>query len=179
LLKNQHELQLSNMDISLVKHTTKKEPVIGWAKTTKDGEPGLSVLDHCRNVGWVAYYLAKAFGEGALKDFLNPLDAAAAAACHDVGKLSKGFLSKCPIWLEQEGLLDQSLSERWIDLNSNHGAISQYSVFRALRKAGLKNSSSRAWAIIGGAHHGRVSNTPTTDEVDDWEVYRQNILKFL
>jgi len=25
-----------------------------WAKTTKDGEPGISVRDHCLNVGCVA-----------------------------------------------------------------------------------------------------------------------------
>ena len=30
------------------------EAIFFWAKTTKDGQPGISVPDHCPNMGCVA-----------------------------------------------------------------------------------------------------------------------------
>ena len=63
-----------------------------WAKTTKDGRPGISVHDHCLNVGCVAEALI-----AALPDQLKPLipgeNGSAApilAALHDLGKITPG-----------------------------------------------------------------------------------------
>lgn len=69
-----------------------------WAKTTSDGQPGISVRDHCLNVGCVAEalleLLPKRLGE------LLPPGAATLAALHDIGKVSPGFQQKCAAWLE-------------------------------------------------------------------------------
>src|ERR1035437_7441906 len=72
-----------------------------WAKTLHDpirGKvPGISVYEHCLNVGWVAR---------ALRNFLPPpvralvpLGAIPLSALHDLGKISPGFQRKCPGWL--------------------------------------------------------------------------------
>lgn len=73
-----------------------------WAKTTKEGQPGLSVRDHCLNVGCVAEAMI-----AALPAPLHPLlpqGGATLAALHDVGKITLGFQAKCPQWLERSGL---------------------------------------------------------------------------
>jgi len=69
---------------------------LGWAKTDEDGNPGLSVFEHCRHVGWVAYSLIES-GKNTPSP-LAPLAAAVIAAIYDVGKWSPDFLHKCPIW---------------------------------------------------------------------------------
>src|SRR5438876_381835 len=70
-----------------------------WAKTSKDGQPGISVHDHCLNVGCVAEALINLLPRP-VRDLL-PSGAATLAALHDVGKISTGFLRKCPVWLVQ------------------------------------------------------------------------------
>jgi CRISPR-associated endonuclease/helicase Cas3 len=75
---------------------------IFWAKTTKDGLPGISVRDHCLNVGCVAEALIKALPT-AVRGLLPP-GTATLAALHDIGKLSVGFQAKCDRWLVAQGL---------------------------------------------------------------------------
>jgi len=60
-----------------------------WAKTTKDRRPGISVRDHCLNVGCVAEALL-AFLPRQLRDLL-PAGSASLAALHDIGKVSPAF----------------------------------------------------------------------------------------
>ena len=68
-----------------------------WAKTYRGKDeqgreadlPGISVLDHCLNVGCVAEALIKALPLS-VRDLLPP-GAVALAALHDIGKLSAGF----------------------------------------------------------------------------------------
>jgi HD domain len=66
-----------------------------WAKTTMDGRPGLSVLDHCLNAGCVAEELTARLRNPVVERKL----AVWLAGCHDIGKISPGFLRKCPEWL--------------------------------------------------------------------------------
>ena len=68
-----------------------------WAKTTGNGLPGISVRDHCLNVGCVARALIELLPKQ-LQDLLPP-GAASLAALHDVGKISPGFQVKCQPWL--------------------------------------------------------------------------------
>jgi len=60
-----------------------------WAKTTSDGEPGISVRDHCRNVGCVAEALITTLPDR-VRELLPP-GGATFAALHDVGKICPGF----------------------------------------------------------------------------------------
>ncbi|MFZ4766887.1 MAG: HD domain-containing protein [Roseimicrobium sp.] len=67
-----------------------------WAKTLSDGTPGISVRDHCLNVGCVAeviWSLLPPSVQGLLPD-----GAVTLVALHDVGKISPGFLRKCLSW---------------------------------------------------------------------------------
>jgi HD superfamily phosphodiesterase len=67
-----------------------------WAKTTEDGKPGISVRDHCLNVGCVAEALL-ALLPLQLQKLIRP-GAATLAALHDIGKVSPGFQQKCDHW---------------------------------------------------------------------------------
>ena len=71
-----------------------------WAKTVYDARdveiPGISVRDHCLNVGCVAGALIGALPHSVRE--LLPRGAATLAAFHDVGKISPGFQQKCPAW---------------------------------------------------------------------------------
>ncbi len=73
-----------------------------WAKTTKYNEPGLSVRDHCLNVGCVAEELTERLPQF-LKAVLHVRYAPILAALHDVGKVSPGFQCKCDAWLVKLG----------------------------------------------------------------------------
>jgi CRISPR-associated endonuclease/helicase Cas3 len=118
-----------------------------WAKTTKDGQPGISVRDHCLNVGCVAETLIAALLP-AVRALLPP-GAATLTALHDVGKITIGFLAKCPLWLVRDGSPKVSPAEVALSV-TDHALVSQ--VF--LQK---KNHSTPAglWAVAVGAHHGR------------------------
>jgi len=87
----------------MVMHHIFNPETSGWSKTDSDGNPGLSVFEHCRHVGWVALELINQ-GRNIPHTEIEPLVAAVVAAIHDVGKWSPGFLHMCPVWLEREGL---------------------------------------------------------------------------
>ncbi len=82
-----------------------------WAKTTSDGYPGISVLEHMRHVGAVAGQLAKQnkIILGLLG--LNIGEISSLAAFHDIGKISQGFQRKSPAWLEEYGLQEKDIAE--------------------------------------------------------------------
>jgi len=149
-----------------------------WAKTLPDGSPGISVRDHCLNVGSVAEALmARA---GVVLRGLIPDGIATLAALHDVGKISTGFQSKCPPWLEQAGLTEAALRERWREHSeSDHAKVSQYFLERALKPFGTQ-----LWAVAAGVHHGRIfgrrisePECPRIAEREAWEkAERENLL---
>jgi CRISPR-associated endonuclease/helicase Cas3 len=84
-----------------------------WAKTI-DGLPGISVLDHCLNVGTVAQALLRR---------IHPLvidGVATMAAAHDVGKISPGFESKSGAWTQMHAHLGP-----FTGCETDHAKISQ------------------------------------------------------
>ena len=97
-----------------------------WAKTKNDRAPGISVRNHCLNVGWVAEALL-ALLPARLRERI-PNCAPALAALHDVGKVSPGFQVKCQSWLVQNGLLDRAVREGWPTRESDHAKISQFTL---------------------------------------------------
>jgi len=118
-----------------------------WAKTTKDGRPGISVKDHCLNVGCAAEALIAQLPH-AVRSLL-PEGAATLAAMHDVGKITLGFQAKCPKWLEVTKLRLCTAGELALS-ETDHAFVSQ---------AFLQNlpdwTASRLWAVAVGSHHGR------------------------
>ncbi|MCI0541712.1 MAG: CRISPR-associated helicase Cas3' [Verrucomicrobiales bacterium] len=138
-----------------------------WAKTTEDGQPGISVRDHCLNVGCVAEALI--YSLPANVRALLPPGAASLAALHDVGKISTGFLRKCPVWLFRSNLADAALNEFWHGAESDHSVVSQFCLQNA-----LKAKRADLWAVAVGAHHGRihgrhVSQINRTARRAEWE----------
>jgi len=120
-----------------------------WAKTTPDGQPGISVCDHCLNVGCVAEALISVL-TAKLRKFL-PAGAVTLAAAHDIGKIAPGFLAKCSAWLALRSLKDLAVRENWAGSDSDHARISQFTLQRLLGTSKL-----HPWSAIVGAHHGRV-----------------------
>ena len=121
-----------------------------WAKTLDDGSPGISVRDHCLNVGCVAEALLKRMPPRVRA--MLPQGAATLAALHDVGKISAGFQSKCSIYLQDAGLSDRAVSEGWLDENRverDHANIAEWYLQGVLKRVDK-------WAIAVGAHHGRI-----------------------
>jgi hypothetical protein len=117
-----------------------------WAKTI-DGLPGISVLDHCLNVGTVAQALLRR---------IHPLvtdGVATMAAAHDVGKISPGFESKGDAWTQMHAHLGP-----FIGCETDHAKISQLVVQQLL------NQDERLfdWAVAVGAHHGKIKGKRIT-----------------
>jgi CRISPR-associated endonuclease/helicase Cas3 len=154
--------------------------MLGWAKTDADGNPGLSVFEHCRHVGWVAYSLIES-GKNATSA-LTPLAAAVIAAIHDVGKWSPDFLHKCPKWLEKQGLTLEAERNAWASYDKRHEAVSQFSIKLLLQLRNFSSSEATAWSMIAGAHHGRMHKSEKLAKnnldqyVDNWERERAGII---
>jgi len=100
-----------------------------WAKTTNDGLPGISVLDHCVNVGCVAEQLIA--GLTPRVRALLPQGAATLAAVHDVGKITLGFQAKCPQWIQNAVTPAFSPGDAALSV-SDHAFVSQVFLQRIL-----------------------------------------------
>jgi CRISPR-associated endonuclease/helicase Cas3 len=87
----------------------------------------------------------------ALKKLLPP-GAVTLVALHDVGKISPGFLVKCPVWLAQLNLGAVAAKENWANDQSNHALVSQWTLQQLFRSSKL-----HGWSAVVGAHHGRLS----------------------
>lgn len=118
-----------------------------WAKTTKDttgGEvPGISVREHCLNVGCVAEVLTGRLPEP-LQNLL-PAVAVTLVALHDIGKISPGFQQKCQAWMELHHFRPQAAE-------TDHAKITQWFLQQWLGGAAR---CCKHWLMALGAHHGQ------------------------
>jgi CRISPR-associated endonuclease/helicase Cas3 len=138
-----------------------------WAKTTEGGNPGISVRDHCLNVGCIAEALLALLPPQLHK--LIPPGAAALAALHDVGKVSPGFQVKSEAWLVQHALRDRAVKESWCVRVSDHAKVSQFTVQELLGSSQL-----HPWAAAVGAHHGRIKGQ-RVQVGEPWEGERRRL----
>jgi CRISPR-associated endonuclease/helicase Cas3 len=143
---------------------------ICWAKTLSDGSPGLSVHDHCLNVGCVAEALLASLPH---LRALTPQGSTALAALHDVGKVSPGFQAKCPAWLVQHRIPAAAVT----GCESDHARISQHTL------QGLIPDSLRWWAAVVGAHHGKIKGDRIQPIAEDnhasWAAERERLVEEL
>jgi len=151
-----------------------------WAKTYLNAQghevPGISVLDHCVNVGWVANSLVEGLPIP-VRNLLpgdNGQSAPLLAALHDIGKITLGFQSKCPRWPFPEALGERAKREAAHSV-SDHAHLSQ--VFLQDR---LRQDNAQLWAAAIGAHHGRpkgrIARPPEFEACSDWaEGFRQRV----
>jgi len=135
-----------------------------WAKTTPEHFPGISVYHHTLNVGHVAYWIA-ANRLPLLAHFkLDRSTVSIMAALHDIGKISQGFQSKCPAWLESNDLITTSTAQRWQNCENNHAKVSQFTVQNLLLDSGnMEPESAYYWAVAVGAHHGYLHRPTERD----------------
>ena len=132
-----------------------------WAKTTDDGQPGISVYEHMINVGCVARCLAETTPE-LLKRFelLAPI-AGALAALHDLGKISPGFQQKCEKWLIANKLATVAKNGNWLGgTETDHGKASHAAIQDFLHTVGCPRNAAMHIATVLGAHHGRIKFKP-------------------
>lgn len=155
----------------------------GWSKTDTEGNPGLSVFEHCRHVGWVALELIKQ-GRNIPQAVINSHVAAVVAAIHDVGKWSPGFQHMCPVWLEREGLTLIAERNAWKAQKSiRHEKYSQDSIQLLLQNRGYKQSEAIAWAMIAGAHHGKMHSPENYGRgdlgllINEWHSHQHKIIE--
>lgn len=142
-----------------------------WAKTLPDGSPGLSVRDHCLNVGMVVDAIVSNLPDAVAA--LIPPGAATLGALHDVGKISPGFLAKCRTWLVARELEETANRQRWFSFENaerDHAKVSQAFIYEVMKPAGT-----HGWSVSAGAHHGRifgrrVAPYPIIPDCEAWEV---------
>jgi len=142
-----------------------------WAKTTVDNKPGISVRDHCLNVGCVAEALLELLPPQ--QKALLPRGVVTLAALHDIGKVSPGFQAKCDAWRVQHGLQPQHVA----GCETDHAKISQFTLQTIL------GDSLRFWAAVAGAHHGKLKGdhigTLTETNSAGWTAERKRLTEEL
>ena len=129
-----------------------------WAKTTKEGKPGISVYEHMVNVGCVARCIAEAAPKILKRFDLQPEVVGALVALHDLGKISPGFQRKCEAWLEENDLMKIARNGCWdTAMESDHGKVSHAAIQVFLSESGIGHDSAKFVSAVLGAHHGRLN----------------------
>lgn len=133
-------------------------PVEFWAKTTVDGRPGISVLGHMENVGYVARCLAQITPNLLERFGIGAAEAGALAGLHDLGKICPGFQRKSAAWLEANGLTEIARRCMWDrDMESDHGKVTHAAVQHFLVTSGANRRTAKFLSAVLGGHHGRLN----------------------
>jgi CRISPR-associated endonuclease/helicase Cas3 len=146
------------------------------AKTTPQGKPGTTVIEHCINVGYVARSLISHAPIQLTR--LLPPNAVLAAAVHDVGKVSPSYQLKYFADLVRRFAPDVARVGPTRFGNSKHGTISAAAVDRWLAKPATP------MATAAGGHHGSIERGRATDTAgiyggETWALERRRLLEAL
>lgn len=157
-----------------------------WAKATPDKKPGISVLEHMLNVGYVARRIAEQ-APNLLNEFgLGASSIAALAALHDLGKISPGFQMKCEEWLRQKNLLDVARRWNWEqEMEPDHGKVTHAALQKYFYENNMDEGTATYLSAVLGGHHGRLNppddrgfkpRKPIVDEQSgiDWKKERKD-----
>lgn len=121
------------------------------AKSTKDGSPGITVVQHSLNAANVAKKLSRLFSSEFIKKWGISL-----AALHDVGKISPGFQKKYfNNYLREE--LPELAEMQFSNFCGNHAEISEAAIRDFLNEFYDDSASGE----VAGAHHGTRKNPQT------------------
>ncbi|RLB95737.1 MAG: CRISPR-associated helicase/endonuclease Cas3 [Deltaproteobacteria bacterium] len=150
------------------------------AKTTADGQAGISVQEHCEYVGEVAAALIRRL-PGAVRRQI-PDNVVSLIALHDVGKVSPGFQRK--YFKEMLRRLSPTLY-RYDSTNfkDNHAEISEASLKSWLKDHQNGNPDVERWGEVLGSHHG-IRDIPSADGIDpygglSWQKERHKLIAVL
>lgn len=125
-----------------------------WAKTNALGEPRTSVCQHGLHVAGAARFLLRARPLAIPTQLSNSV--ILTAGLHDIGKVSPAFLCKCPKWLQLHGLASLALRAGWGERYERDHARASQKYLQNGSSAPQKDEEFHAWALIAGAHHGRL-----------------------
>lgn len=132
-----------------------------WAKTTSEGNPGISVYDHMVNIGCVARCIAQTSPEILERFHLQSAAVGALAALDDLGKIYPGFQQKCESWLEENNLTKIARNWRWDSaMELDHGKVSHSAIQDFLLQQGISRDVVQYLATVLGAHHGKIKYLP-------------------
>ena len=150
------------------------------AKTTADGQAGMSVQEHCEYAGEVAGALLRRLPMAVTRQI--PDNVVSLIALHDVGKVSPGFQKK----YFNETLKDLSPDLYRYDNASfrpNHAEISEASLTSWFRSDGSGDPELAKWGEVLGSHHGK-RDIPLRDGASSyggtfWQRERHKLIKKL
>lgn len=151
-----------------------------WAKTLKDGSAGISVRDHCLNVGCVAEAIVQRFPTSIVDRNLGVW----LGACHDIGKISPGFQRKCAAWLLEHELNSEAETRPWKQAEPDHSKVSQFTLQHLLREYfNLGANDAAFWSAASGMHHGaphwkgewKAAERSGIPLNDAWELWRRDL----
>jgi CRISPR-associated endonuclease/helicase Cas3 len=129
-----------------------------WAKTTVNDQPGISVIEHMSDVGYVASCLAQIAPDLLNRFSIGVAEAGALAALHDLGKIAPGFQQKCRTWLQANRLVE--IAQRWTwdtTMEPDHGKVTHAAVQTFLVSNGTNRRAAKFLSAVLGGHHGRLN----------------------
>ena len=132
-----------------------------WAKTDPaTGRPALTVRDHCLIVGAVAEAVHALLPRSCR--ILPPAGTVTLTAAHDIGKITPGFLRKCPLSLFSKINGSQ-------DSCGNHALVSQ-AFLASLAEMQDERRIPLAWGLSAGGHHGSYPTGKVRDNLERLEL---------
>lgn len=127
-----------------------------WAKTDiVSGLPALTVRDHCLIVGAVAEMVTRLLPPSCIE--LSPSGAITLAAAHDIGKITPGFLRKCPLSSFSNFPGSQNCEK-------DHALVSQ-AYLATLPEMRDGRNLPLAWGLSAGGHHGSYPTSKVRDNL--------------